>query len=262
MQKVTDNIFLLVLFAMAGTFILAAAFIFFFLKYQRRIALQKEAMQKAAIQYSEQLLNATLLSQEEERKRIGRDLHDDVGASLSNLKMIMAQTVTVAEGKPEYKPLIDKIITTVRTISHSLSPPGLELFGLDYTLQELFDGFAAGGVITIDFNNELGEQLDKLNDQTALAIYRVMQELLSNTIKHAGAKIISIKCFAENNTRVITYRDDGKGINTGADKKNGMGMQNIMARLKMIQASGDVTTADGEGFFIKITIPQQSIVTV
>ncbi|MGG9964651.1 sensor histidine kinase [Ferruginibacter sp. SUN106] len=262
MQKVTDNIFLLVLFAMTGTFILAAAFIFFFLKYQRRVALQKEAMQKAEVAYSEQLLNATLISQEDERKRIGRDLHDDVGASLSNLKMIMAQTVTVAEGKPEYKPLIDKIITTVRTISHSLSPPGLELFGLEYTLHELFDGFAAGGVIAIDFQNNLGKELDTLNDQTALAIFRVMQELLSNTVKHAGAKNISIKTFAADNASVITYHDDGKGMDNGADKKNGMGMQNIMARLKMIQASGEITTAEGKGFLIKITIPQQAIVTV
>jgi signal transduction histidine kinase len=81
MQKVTDNIFLLVLFAMLGTLILAAAFIFFFLRYQRNISRQKEAMQKAELKYGEELLNAALLSQEAERKRIGQDLHDDVGAS-------------------------------------------------------------------------------------------------------------------------------------------------------------------------------------
>ena len=258
MQKVTDNIFLLVLFAMLGTFILAAAFIFFFLKYQRRIALQKEAMQKAAIAYSEQLLNATLISQEEERKRIGRDLHDDVGASLSNLKMIMAQTVTVAEGKPGYKPLIDKIITTVRNISHSLSPPGLELFGLENTLHELFDSFTISGTIKIDFQNKMDKQLGTHDSQSALAVYRIVQELLANTVKHADAKNVFIKCFEENNYAVIIYQDDGKGMSNTADKKNGMGMQNIQARLKMIQAGSEIAIAPGQGFLIRLSIPKKN----
>ena len=260
MQKVTDNIFLLVLFAMMGTFLLAAAFIFFFLKYQRRIALQKEAMQMAAIAYSEQLLNATLVSQEEERRRIGRDLHDDVGASLSNLKMIMAQTV--AAGQPEYKPLIDKIITTVRNISHTLSPPGLELFGLENTLHELFDSFTIGGVIKIDFQNELGKQLDQSDHQTSLALYRILQELLSNTVKHADAKNILVRFFAENNYTILNYHDDGRGMSNSTEIKNGMGMQNVQARLQMIQATSAVTTAPGEGFSITISVPQKTTVTV
>ncbi|MGF2412382.1 MAG: sensor histidine kinase [Ferruginibacter sp.] len=262
MQKVTDNIFLLVLFAMAGTFILAASFVFFFLKYQRRISLQKEAMQKAELDYGEQLLNATLLSQEEERKRIGRDLHDDVGASLSNLKMIMAQNIEAAPGKPEYKPLIDKIITTVRTISHSLSPPGLELFGLEYALHELFDSFNAPGALHLNFENELGEQLDSLGNQTSLALFRVIQELLSNTVKHAGAKNVLVKCFVQNGNAVVTYQDDGKGIAATASAKPGMGMQNIQARLKMIHAASEMATAPGGGFLIKIILQHKAAATI
>ena len=253
MQKVTDNIFLLVLFAMLGTFILATSFIFFFLRYQRRIIQQKEAMQKAELEHSEQLLHATLLSQEEERKRIGRDLHDDVGASLSNLKMIMAQSVEAAPGKPAYKPLIDNIITTVRNISHSLSPPGLSLFGLESTLHELFDNFNIAGNIKVIFENEPGEKLNTFNEQTALAIYRVIQELLTNTVKHANASQVLIKYFSENNSCIITYQDDGKGINKTGGKKHGMGMQNIEARLRMIQAQYELPVT--KGFFIKIIIP-------
>lgn len=251
MQKVTDNIFLLVLFAMLGTFILAASFIFFFIKHQRRISLQKEAMQKAELEHSEQLLHATLLSQEEERKRIGRDLHDDVGASLSNLKMILAQAVEAVPGKTAYKPLIDNIITTVRNISHSLSPPGLALFGLENTLHELFDNFNAGGTVKLAFENELGEKLDALPEQTALALYRIIQELLANTIKHAGAKNVLIRYFAENDNNILTYFDDGKGVDTGAGRPHGMGMQNIEARLRMISAKSEMPAA-ANGFFFKI----------
>lgn len=257
MQKVTDNIFLLVLFAMLGTFILAAAFIFFFLKYQRNISKQKEAMQKAELQYGEELLNAALLSQEAERKRIGQDLHDDVGASLSNLKMMMAQADDEAGGS-KHKPLIDNIITTVRNISHSLSPPGLDLFGLEFTLQELFDNFNAAGIIQVHFENEIGKKIDALDKKTALALFRVIQELLSNTVKHAGAKNVFIKFFAGDNAIVLTYNDDGKGLGAGSDKKPGMGMQNIEARLRMIQANFEIGSGEEKGFLIKITMPQNN----
>lgn len=211
-------------------------------------------MQKAELDHSEQLLHATLLSQEEERKRIGRDLHDDVGASLSNLKMIMSQSAEVMPDKTTYKPLINNIIATVRNISHSLSPPGLSLFGLESTLHELFDNFNNAGNIKLDFENELGENLNNFEEQTALALYRVIQELLTNTVKHAHANQVLIKCFAENNNSTITYQDDGKGIDTTAGKKYGMGMQNIEARLRMIHAHFEIPAA-AKGFFIKIIIP-------
>jgi len=254
MQKVTDNIFLLVLFAMTGTIILAAAFIFFFLKYQRNISRQKEVMQKAQLDHGEQLLNATLLSQEEERKRIGQDLHDEVGAALSNLKMMMAQNIGTTNDK--HKPLIDNIITTVRNISHTLSPPGLDLFGLEFILHELFDTVNASGGIVVHFENEAVEKTEGLNKKTALALYRVIQELLNNTIKHAEAKNAFVAFIFEDGIMIMTYRDDGKGMAGGSNKKHGMGMQNIEARLKMIPAAFEIITAEGKGFFIKIMIPE------
>ena len=248
------SVFVSIMFAMLGTFVLAAAFVYFFIQYQRRISQQKSAMQKAELEHSEQLLHATLLSQEEERKRIGRDLHDDVGTSLSNLKMMMAQTAETVADSTTYKPLIDNIITTVRNISHSLSPPGLSLFGLENTLHELFDNFNKAGNIKLVFENELAEKLDAFNEQTALALYRIVQELLTNTVKHANANQVLIKCFKERGNTIITYQDDGKGIDTKAGKKSGMGMQNIEARLRMIQAQYELPVA-AKGFFIKIIIP-------
>jgi len=209
-------------------------------------------LQKAEIAYGEQLLSATLQSQEEERKRIGRDLHDDVGASLSNLKMIMSQTNIPAEGKEEYKPLIDRIITTVRSISHSLSPPGLDLFGLEHTLHEFFDSFNVPGSLQLEFTNETGNKLDALDKQTALALYRIIQELTNNTIRHADATAIRIKCYEEKDAFVMTYQDNGKGMEWNSKKKTGMGMQNIEARLKMLQATYTVNAEPGAGFFIKI----------
>jgi signal transduction histidine kinase len=258
MQKITDNIFLLVLFAMTGTFILATSFIFFFLRYQRKAQQQREAMQRAELEHSEKLLHAALQSQEDERRRIGRDLHDDVGAALSNLRMVMGQGYKMAENEGKdttaYKPLIDNIITTVRNISHSLSPPGLELFGLEHTLYELCDTFNTSGVIRLSFINEAGSRVDGLEKNTALATYRVLQELISNTIKHAEAKKIVIRFCVENNRLVLVYSDDGKGFDASVVKKTGMGLQNIEARLSMVQAAFTVNTSPGNGIMVRIIL--------
>jgi signal transduction histidine kinase len=258
MQKITDNIFLLVLFAMIGTFILATSFVFFFLRYQRKAQQQKEAMQQAELAHSENLLHAALQSQEDERRRIGRDLHDDVGAALSNLRMVMGQgsktAVETDKEAPAYKPLIDNIITTVRNISHSLSPPGLELFGLEHTLHELCDTFNTSGVIRLSFINDAGNGVDALDKNAALAIYRVLQELISNTIKHAEAKKIVIRFCIENDRLVLVYADDGKGFDATAVKKTGMGLQNIEARLSMVQATFTVNTSTGNGIVVRIIL--------
>jgi signal transduction histidine kinase len=257
MQHVTDNIFLLVVFATVGTFILATSFVFFFLRYQRRAQQQREVMQQAELAHQENLLHAALESQEEERRRIGRDLHDDVGASLSNLRMVMSRSSTAEASTeaPVYKPLIDNIITTVRNISHSLSPPGLELFGLEHTLFELCDTFNTSGVISLSFVNEAGNRVDALDKKTALAIYRVLQELISNTIKHAEAKKIIIRFYSDYSRLILDYRDDGKGFDAALIKKTGMGLQNIEGRLGMVRASYEVTSSPGNGITVRIILP-------
>lgn len=254
MQQITDNIFLLVLFAMIGTIILATSFVFFFLRYQRKAQQQKEALQQAELTYSENLLNAALQSQEEERKRIGRDLHDDVGASLANLRMVLSRQAATAADTPGYKPLIDHIITTVRNISHSLSPPGLDLFGLEHTLHELSDTFNSAGQLQLQFINEIGDRVDALPKDVALALFRVIQELLSNTMKHAEAKKVMVTFLQNDNDLILRYTDDGKGMPAEKAKKSGMGMQNIAGRLRMIQASYEVVTSEGNGFTMTILL--------
>jgi len=257
MQKVTDNIYLLVFIAMVGTFLLAGSFIFFFIRAQRRMLAQKEIMQKAALEHREALLRAALQSQEEERKRIGRDLHDDVGSALSNLRMVLSSAPDVQAG---HKPLIDNIITTVRNISHTLSPPGLELFGLDYALHELCDTFNTSGKIKLAFQNNAVKETEGIGLQNALTIYRVMQELISNTVKHAKATVINIGIDKAGEALDVFYTDNGVGVTLTPSKKMGMGMQNIEGRLSMINASYEIESSPGNGFSIFIKLPLKETV--
>jgi signal transduction histidine kinase len=259
MQKVadhTDNIFLLVLFAMAGTFLLAISFVFFFIRYQRKMLQQKEAMQKAELEHQEGLLHAALQSQEEERKRIGRDLHDDVGSALSNLRMVLSKTDT----DNEKRPLIDNIMTTVRNISHALSPPGLDLFGLEHTLHELCDTFNTSGKLELILQNDSGQEIDAIGKERSLTLYRVIQELLSNTVKHADASKVIISINKENNkVFIVTYKDNGKGMDLSAAKKTSMGMQNIESRLSMIKATYSIDSEPQKGFKITIKLSMEPI---
>ncbi len=261
MPKVTDNIFILVLLTMAGTFLLAASFIYFYVRYQRRMLSQKEAMQKAELEHRENLLHAAIQSQEEERKRIGRDLHDDVGSALSNLRMVMGEIVQVneevsgSEAAQTYKPLIDNIINNVRSISHSLSPPGLDLFGLEHTLHELCDTVNGTGKMRLDLENNTGGLIDEMGRENSLAIYRVMQELLNNTIKHAQATAAVMTFNRSDKGFSIEYKDNGRGIDLTENKKPGMGLQNIEGRLGMINAGFEIISSPGNGFKIIISLP-------
>lgn len=262
MQKITDNIFLLVLFSMAGIFLLAASFVFFYVRYQRSMLQQKEAMQQAELEHRENLLHAALQSQEEERKRIGRDLHDDVGSALSNLRMVISKSDSandaISLANKTYKPLIDNIITTVRNISHTLSPPGLDLFGLEHTLHELCDTFNISGKLRLTMENSSGQDIDTIGKERSLTLYRVVQELLSNTVKHAEATEINIMISKlSKEAFILTYQDNGKGMDAVAIKKSGMGMQNIESRLGMIKADYTITSTPGKGFKIVINLPIQ-----
>lgn len=222
--------------------------------------LQKEAMQKAELAHREGLLIAAIQSQEEERKRIGRDLHDDVGSALSNLRMVLGEIITSQPAVStttdiKYKPLIDNIISNVRSISHSLSPPGLELFGLEHTLHELCDSFNSSKILHLEMQNNAGEMIDHIGTEPALAVYRVMQELVANTVKHAAAKNAYILFELSGDELLISYKDDGRGMEINTTKKAGMGLQNIESRLRIIHAKYEIDSLPGKGFSILIKLP-------
>jgi signal transduction histidine kinase len=168
---------------------------------------------------------------------------------------------TVSTTTKTYKPLIDNIINTVRNISHTLSPPGLDLFGLEHTLHELCDTFNTSGQLHLTMENSSGASLDAIGKERSLTLYRVIQELLSNTIKHANATTVNIFIVQETKDILsIIYQDNGKGIDRGATtKKSSMGMQNIESRLGMIKAPYQIESEPGKGFKITIKLSLQSI---
>lgn len=256
MQKdVGENIYVLVIMCTGGIALLVISFVILFIRNQNKLLKQRENLHLAAMDHQKNLLHAVIHSQEEERKRIGQDLHDEVGGSLSNLRMLINRLdnqAGEADGEPlggMYKQLIDKIIDDVRNISHNLSPPGLELFGFSEALEDLKDTLTKGQDSFISITNHAVKSTDALPKHVALALIRVLQELVTNTLKHAKANYIGISIFMKNDLLSIHYTDNGIGYDVEDKKiKKGMGMQNIESRLMMVNARYSVKTTVGRGF--------------
>jgi signal transduction histidine kinase len=262
MQNTTDNIYILVILGMAGTFLLVVSFILFSIRNQNKLLRQRQHFQQAQIDHQKELLRAVIDSQEAERKRIGQDLHDDVGTTVSGLRLLIEMFKPGNDVKnhedftQSTKTIIDKVVKDVRNISHNLSPSTLRYYGLAAAINEHCTIINQSGKLEIALANNAEQTLEKLPLQTSTALYRVLEELLNNTIKHSGASKANINLDMENNNLHIDYADNGKGLTADVESvKKGMGMQNIESRLLNINATYTLTPYSGKGFSIKIECP-------
>lgn len=238
---------------------LVISFVLMFIRNQNRLLKQQRQLQQAEMAHQQELLQTVFESQEAERKRIGQDLHDDVGTALSNLRITIEMFnrnagANLTTFKESSKSIIDKVIQDVRHISHNLSPPGIELYGFMGAVEELCEFITQSGRVTVAINNQAGNLPDTLKQSTAIALYRVMEELLNNTIKHAEATQVSIDLAPIENGITIAYSDNGIGMPAGSEIKKGMGILNIESRLCIVGASYIISAPGNGGFSILITL--------
>lgn len=254
MQQVTDNIYVLVIIAMAGTFILVISFLFIYAYNHNKMLKQKRMFYQAEIDHQKKLILTIFESQEEERKRIGGDLHDSVGAALSSLRLIIdSRNDELISFKQDCKNIIDKVITDTRNIAHNLSPAILSLYGLSEAVTELADIAGKSGKLEVIIDNQAEEILETLPHHVALGMYRVLEELMTNTLRHSFADTVQISFKAQTDVLTIIYTDNGTGYNEEQIHK-GMGLLNISNRLQVIEATHKISTAKGKGFRITITL--------
>jgi signal transduction histidine kinase len=242
--------------------ILAISIYFYTQRAKRNKLLAAQKMQEAEIVHQKDLLESVITSQEAERKRIGMDLHDEVGAALSTLRIKIEQHAGEATTAPavteNYKVDIDKIIANMRHISHALSPRIAGNFGFYDAVHELADGVNRSGAIKMQIDFDENNLPVFANEQAPMALYRVIAELVNNTLKHAKAQNIQLSVAVTDDTMDMAYSDDGIGIaaNPGTAAR-GMGMQNIESRLGIIGATWAVQEPEGGGYGVAITVPLQ-----
>jgi signal transduction histidine kinase len=261
-QKIGDSILAIVVIATTGVLTLTFGIVFFFIRYRKKLIRQHRDMMLRELEYQQKLLAASVQTQESERKRISQDLHDHVGGALSGLRYVISgisgtanEDLTVNEIAQKARVGIDAIIDDVRNISHSLSPAGLELWGFHEALYEYADKAATSSGVQIVVTDRTNGLLQQLGFDDALSLFRVIQELITNTLKHAQASHITIVSDILADKIVLVYSDDGVGMKLSEGQNNGIGLYNIESRLSMLNASYKVDSAPGKGYLFTITIP-------
>ncbi len=203
------------------------------------------------------IAKASLIEGEEiERARLSKELHDNVGATLSMASMIIqtafkenSNSDKTLEAKA--KNLLDQSLTHIRTLSHELSPSILTKFGLQTAFELLLEGLTEAGIQTI-LKYELKPE-NKYPSTFELALYRVLQELINNIVKHANATdvVITIKEGSKDQI-VLIAKDNGKGFNPKS--KEGIGMHNIRSRIETYKGKLTVQSDPEQGTEVMITV--------
>lgn len=203
-------------------------------------------------------MRSMIEGQEIERERVAKDLHDSLGGLLSTIKLQFDQISAMhhqLNDSKEYNQaydLLDTAVEEVRNISRNLQPGSLQNFGLVPAIKDLINRFDADNYPEIDFQYyEVPRKMDKM---IALSIYRIIQELLNNSIKHAGANEILIQLNTEENEIVIQYEDDGVGFDLDHLTRKGMGLENIKSRTNYMHGSLSMDTKPGKGMSVVIRV--------
>ncbi|MEO0900392.1 MAG: histidine kinase [Bacteroidota bacterium] len=247
MDAIKDQeIFILIALGITLMLSMAITLIAFYNRSQRRILNEK-------LDAQERILHEVIMAQEEERNRIAQELHDDVGSKLNVAHLHIQRLKKKLPG--DTLELIEQVINitidTTRRISHELLPPTLEKFGLEAALEELKEGYETTGFLQFDMQIEdLGEAVTDNNK--ALNLFRIVQELVKNSLLHGESKNVSLHFLKEKEAYTFQYKDDGKGFDKEKATK-GLGMNNIESRLKMVDGSWEYHSAPGKGLKAEIS---------
>lgn len=197
--------------------------------------------------------------QEIERQRLSRDLHDGLGQSLIAIKLRLEGAIDSADAKTgkiinEIRSLFDSAIDEVRRISNDLMPTGLQEFGIEVALRKLcYKLNESAGIEVIFFAENIPSKIDM---KTTLYLYRISQEAINNSLKHAQASQISVSLYADENFIDLIVADDGKGFKFDMTHKYvGNGLYNMSERVSMLGGTYEVKSELGKGTMIITKIP-------
>ena len=237
-------------------FIIAGGVFLLNQQFQKNLIRQKLEQEELRNKHQLELLHSNIEVQESERKRIAKDLHDQLGATLSIAKMHISRLEqmypsvdTKGLSLANVREIIDSSITSVRQISHDLMPNQLETFGLIRALEGMFDQINDSKQLVIDF--EVIQPITKLCWEKELALYRIFMELIQNTMKHSSGKHVKINYSEDGGKVLVRYNDDGEGL--PQDTNYGLGLKSMEARIRSV--GGSMEFLQGGGFQAHLLLP-------
>lgn len=258
-----DNIQFIVIIGIVVMLLFFASFLIAFIISQKKKFKYQQDLQHLRETQQNQLIEAAIRSEETERHRIAEALHDEVGAILSSSKLHLQginASLLDERGKQLYekgKELLDEGIQKVRGISHNLHSNILKEFGLNEAIRHFINKTILATIIKA--TTQLDDSYTTLNAENDISIYRMVQELLNNILKHSKADEIMVSSTYQNNQLEIIIFHNGTGLTQEQFEelrynKDGLGLKNIMNRVILLRGKIEFFL-EGDGYRIRINVP-------
>jgi signal transduction histidine kinase len=237
-------------------------------RLQKQLSLQNDAIHHQKIQQLEQekkmlAMSSMIGGQEAERKRIARDLHDGLGGLLSSVKaqlnLIQHQVNNLASGELYTKAnnLIDTASAELRRIAYNMMPSSLSRLGLKAALEDLCASLENDHHLEV--NLQVLGMNSRLNETTEIMIYRIVQELCTNVVRHAQASRLLIQVNRMEDELFLIVEDNGIGIDPSkAMQSSGIGMKSIESRVKFLNGTIDISGGVGKGTCVSVHVPLET----
>ncbi len=230
--------------------------------YRQKQKLQQQHIEKLE---AEKLLTATeavLKGEEQERSRLAKDLHDGLGGLLSgikysfqNMKENLIMTPENAQVFERSLDMLDSSIREMRRVAHNLMPESVFRFGLDSAVRDFCADIDNSGVLTLNYQS-FGMVSGWPEQSVSVAVYRIVQELVNNMVKHSEASHGLVQLTKSENTLLVDVEDNGKGMDPDKTKNgDGIGWKNIMSRVEYLKGKLSIETGSGKGTSIHIEVP-------
>jgi signal transduction histidine kinase len=202
-----------------------------------------------------------LEAQEEERRRIAREVHDDLGSRIAELALSIHQIITRSPELSEnavadLDGLLEKTTAlsgAIRSLSHQLHSPVLTLVGLPASLRSLCRQFQASTGIRVFLT--IGRDVDDIPADTALSLYRIAQESLNNIARHTGANTARVRLTRKSEQVQLTISDSGSGFTAKSKRSEGIGLISMEERVRALRGTFQIRTRPGAGTHLRAAIP-------
>jgi signal transduction histidine kinase len=229
--------------------------------YRQKQKIQQHRIAELETQQQLTATEAVLKGEEQERTRLAKDLHDGLGGMLSGIKYsfntMKGNLVMTPENTQAFErsmDMLDSSIKEMRRVAHNMMPEALVKFGLETALKDFCSEINQSGALAINYQS-YGLEGVQIEQTISITIYRIVQELINNTMKHAAAKTAIVQVTKSNDRLTVTVEDDGKGFDPGIlTQAKGIGWTNIESRINFLKGKLDIDTQEGKGTSVLIEL--------
>lgn len=245
----------------AAAVLLTIALLLSFRNYRHKQKIQMLRINELETEKKLTATEAVLKGEEQERARLAKDLHDGLSGMLSGVKYsfqdMKGNLIMTADNQQAFErsmDMLDSSIREMRRVAHNMMPEVLVRYGLDTALKDFTTEINKSKILTVVYQS-MGIDKVKMEQSEALAVYRIVQELMNNVLKHAGATEALVQVLGEHDKLVVNVEDNGKGFDVNKTLSSaGMGWNNIRSRVELLKGTIDIHSEPGKGTAVNIEL--------